>query len=182
MQPVSETDSFQQLDRSCAIRAFATEAHPEQHVFEGREGGEQVKRLKDVADPFRTKAVSRRFGQLDEVRAANQHFAPISRCDSGDDVQQRRLPTATRSDEHDLLTRRQLEMIHVKNGEPTAPRFTISLRHVPQFKRHLGSFLSHLDGTFRTRQANHERPRCQTATTPRSTTIHCGALARKCSW
>ena len=92
-----------------------TEHHPEQDVLQGRISLEQVKALEDVAHVSGPEGVSAGFAQALQGSPIEQDLPPVRAENSGDHVQEGRLPRAARAFNPDLLTGLQGEVIYVEN-------------------------------------------------------------------
>ena len=99
------------------VASSAAEGHPQQHVFQGGEGRQQVERLEHVPELGGAKSIAAGLGEPDQIDAVQADLARVRRADPGNHVQERRLAAATGTQQDHLLTRRQLELRDVQNRQ-----------------------------------------------------------------
>ena len=75
VDPVREADAVEQVPGPRGIFAAAGERHAQQHVFQSREAGEQIERLKDIADLGGPHLIDAGFRELGDIDAVDLDFA-----------------------------------------------------------------------------------------------------------
>ena len=102
---MSQSDALQQFRRPPRVARLARERHPQQHVLERRESGQQIERLKHEADVPGPKPVAGRLGQPRDIGRIDDDPAFVGGRQPGDHVEQRRLSAAALAANDDLLAR-----------------------------------------------------------------------------
>ena len=95
---------------------------PSRTFSKSRKSGQQVERLKDVAHLIGPKAIAARLAEAADVKPVDLDEPLVGPSDPRNDVQQRRLPAATATDEHDLLARGHVEPLDIEDREHVPAR------------------------------------------------------------
>src|SRR5690606_30670789 len=111
-------------------------SHPQQHILQGRKGGEQIERLKDVTNFGGTQTVATLLGELGNVDAINENASRIRGADSGNHVKQRRLATTAPPHKHHLFSLGHRELGDVQDVELATVGLEVRLPHVFQNQEH----------------------------------------------
>src|SRR5918992_1082449 len=122
MLPPDEADSGQEFSGAISGTGLATKLERNPHVFLGREGWDELKRLKDESDLLGTYPGALIFGQVAEILAVEVDRARARPIQTGEQSQQSGLSASRGSENGEKTTRLQTEGDILQHREIPATR------------------------------------------------------------